>query len=351
MKKKYKQLSQKERDRIFLLKREGKSNSDIAKILGRDKSTIGRELKRNKHKKFNQYLPDTAQRKANKKKSQGRKKNYLDKNRELKEYIVSKLKLGWSPELIAGRMKNEIKKNYNYESIYQHIYSLAGRKENLRAYLRRSHKIRYKKNGRKHHKGKIPNRIDIALRPKTVEKRRQFGHWEGDSMLYQGHSQNLSTQTERKSRYTVILKPRNKKADERAKILNSYFRRLPREAKRTMTFDNGLEFADHENIAEKTRMKIYFAKPYSSWQRGTNENRNGLIRWFLPKNTNLDSLTEEGLKTIQDLINNRPMKCLNFQTPTEVFNFEMNRLNVVQKSDQKSKLQTNFFYPQVALAN
>ena len=326
MTKKYKQLSQKERDRIFLLKQKGKSNIDIAKTLGRDKSTIGRELKRNKHNKFNQYLPDTAGRKANKKKKQGRKKNYLKKDRELKEYVLSKLKLGWSPELIAGRAKQEIGKLYNYESIYQHIYSLAGRKENLRVYLRRVHRIRRKKNGRKHHKGRIPNGTDIALRPKITEKRKQFGHWEGDSVLYKGHSQNLSTNTERKSRYTVLLKPKDKSAKERTEILNKHFRTLPFQAKRTMTFDNGLEFSLHEDITEKTGMKIYFAKPYSSWQRGTNENRNGLIRWFLPKDTNLDFLTGEDLKTIQDLINNRPMKCLNFQTPTEVFNFEMNKI-------------------------
>lgn len=349
MTKKYKQLSQKERDRIFLLKQEGKSNTDIAKILGRNKSTIGRELQRNKHRKFNQYLPDTAQRKANKRKEQGRKRNYLDKEPKLKEYTISKLKLGWSPELIAGRIKQDIGGSYNHESIYQHIYSLTGRKENLRMHLRRAHRIRRKKNGRKHRKGKIPNRIDIALRPKNIEKRRQFGHWEGDSVLYKGHSQNLSTSTERKSRYTIIARPKSKSAEERTMVISGRFKNLPSGAKRTMTLDNGLEFADHESITEKTGMKIYFAKPYSSWQRGTNENRNGLIRWFIPKDTDLNVLTIQDLKTIQDLINDRPMKCLNFKTPTEVFNFEMNKLKL--KFNQKSKSQTKFFYPQVALAN
>lgn len=346
---KYKQLSQKERDRIFLLKQGGKSNSDIAKILGRDKSTIGRELKRNKHNKFNQYLPDTAERKANKRKKQGRKKNYLKKDIALKEYLLSKLKLGWSPELIAGRARQEIGKSYNHESVYQYIYSISGRKENLKTFLRRAHRIRHKKNGRKHHRGRIPDRIDISLRPKTVEKRKQFGHWEGDSVLYKGHSQNISTNTERKSRYTVILKPKDKSAQERAKILNKHFGKLPCEAKRTITFDNGLEFAAHKSVTEKTGMKVYFAKTYSSWQRGTNENRNGLIRWFLPKDTDLNFLSRNDLETIQDLINERPMKCLNFKTPTEVFNFEMNKLK--QKSNRKLKLQTNFIYPQVALAN
>jgi IS30 family transposase len=124
---------------------------------------------------------------------------------------------------------------------------------------------------------------------------------------------------------------------------------MPGEARRTMTYDNGLEFSDHENVTIETGMRIYFAKPYSSWQRGTNENRNGLLRWFLPKDKDLDSLTDKDIKTIQDLINNRPMKCLNFKTPAEVFNFEMNKLK--SKTNKKSKLQTKFFYPQVALAN
>lgn len=331
MAKNYKQLSQKERDRIFLLKRKGKLNSDIAKILGRNKSTIGRELKRNKHNKFNQYLPDTAQRKADKKKRQNRKKNYLLKDVTLKEYILSKIKLGWSPELIEGRAKQEIGKTYNYESIYQYIYSLAGRKENLKSYLRRAHRIRHKKNGRKHHKGRIPDRTDIALRSKNIEKRKQFGHWEGDSVIYKGHSQNLSTNIERKSRYAVIAKPKDKSAKERTKIISKKFRNLPREAKRTMTFDNGLEFAEHKQITKETGMKIYFAKPYSSWQRGTNENRNGLLRWFLPKDTDLNFFTEKKLQAVQDMMNNRPMKCLNFKTPAEIFNFEMNRLK--QKSN------------------
>jgi IS30 family transposase len=117
-----------------------------------------------------------------------------------------------------------------------------------------------------------------------------------------------------------------------------------------MTFDNGLEFSGHEQITRETGMRIYFARPYSSWQRGSNENRNGLVRWFLPKGTDLDSLTEEDLKRIQDRVNNRPMKCLGYKTPTEVFNFEMNKL-LKSKSSNKSNLQTKFFYPQVALAN
>ena len=151
---KYTHLGQEDRNQIFLLLKDGKNQKEIANIIGRDKSTISRELERNIHQKFNIYLPDTATRKAEKRKEKGRKQRYLNKYPELKQYMLDKLKLGWSPEQIEGRIKTDIAKYLNYESIYQYIYNLAGRKENLRQYLRRTHRIRRKKNGRKHQKGK-----------------------------------------------------------------------------------------------------------------------------------------------------------------------------------------------------
>lgn len=349
MAKQYVHLNSEERDRIFWLLGRGQNQKQIAQILGRDKSTIGRELRRNEHQKFETYLPDTAQRKAVKKKEKGRKRRYLDKNLELKEYVLAKLKIGWSPELIEGRIKAEAGQYLNYESIYQHIYSLEGRKENLRQYLRRSHRLRRKKNGRKHQKGKIPNRLDISLRPKIVEKRRQFGHWEGDSVLFRGHRQVLATQTERKTRRVIAFRPRDKSARERTRAISDHFKLLPPQARRTMTFDNGLEFADHQNIAQTIGMKIFFAKPYSAWQRGSNENSNGLIRWYLPRKTDLNSLTDQKIEAIIEMINNRPKKCLGFKTPNEVFAEEMNKIfNPKLKVDLKSNSLTHY---SVALAN
>ncbi len=330
--------------------RQGKTQKQITNLIGRDKSTISRELRRNEHKKFEVYLPDTAERKAFKRKERGRKKRYLDKEPALREYVLAQLKLGWSPEQIEGRIRSDLKKYLNYESIYQYIYSLEGRKENLRQYLRRAHRIRRRKHGRKHQQGKIPNRIDISLRPKIVEKRRQFGHWEGDSLIFRRHAQCLATQTERKTRLIIALRPQNKTAQERTQIINQWFSRFPKEARMTMTFDNGLEFADHQSIAETLGTKIYFAKPYASWQRGTNENSNGLIRWYLPKNTDLDSLTDDELDAIIELINNRPRKCLNFQTANEVFRDEMNK--IFNKSKVESKVEFNQLTSHsVALAN
>ena len=340
MDKKYKHLNQKDRDRIFKLLRMGKTKKDIGNIIGRHKSTISRELNRNKHKKLKVYLPDTAEKKAVKRKIKGRKRSYLEKDSELREYVIKKLKDDWSPEQIEGRVKTEIGKYVNYESIYQYIYSLTGRKQNLKHFLKRSHRIRQKKNNRKINKSRILNRIDIDLRPKIVEKRKQFGHWEGDSMAFQAHKQQLATQTERKSRLTVILRPKDKTAKSRSKIINRYFKRFPIEARKTMTFDNGLEFADHQAITKAIGTKIFFAKPYSSWQRGSNENGNGLIRWYLPRNTDLNSLTDKQLNAIMESINNRPKKCLNFKTPNEVFIDEMSKID---------KSKSNLFNSSVAL--
>lgn len=343
----YTQLGQKERDRIFLLKKKSKTNSAIAKLLGRDKTTIGRELKRNTHQKLHQYLPDTAQRKASKRKEMGRKQRYIVKRPALKKKIIALLKKGWSPDLIAGRLKRKSRPYLNHESIYQFIYNLEGRKLNLRQYLRRAHRIRRPKVGRKPQQNlRIPNRVDIEKRPKYIEKRTQFGHWEGDNVVYNRHRRALSTSAERKTRKVIISKPRDLTAVEKSRSLIRRYRSLPNKARRTMTYDNGKEAAAHEAVTAAIGMKFYFAKTYSSWQRGTNENRNGLVRFFLPRGTDLDKVTHGQIRRIENLINNRPMKCLNYQTPNEAFEIEMNRL-------AKRSLNTNSknFYPQVALVN
>lgn len=327
--KSYTQLGQKERDRIFLLKKKGLTSTEIATKLGRDKSTIGRELRRNTHQKLHQYLPDTAGRKAEKRKELGRKARYAVKDDALKRRIIRLLKRGWSPDLIAGRLKRSQYVYLNQESIYQFIYSLEGRKQNLRQYLRRAHRIRRTRNGRKHRQqGHIPNRIDITKRPKIVEKRRQFGHWEGDNVVYNRHRRALSTTVERKTRKVMIFRPRNQTAQAKATETIRRYRHLPRAARRTMTYDNGLEAAAHETVTAAIGMKFYFAKTYSSWQRGTNENRNGLVRFYLPKDIDLDQITAAHIRRVENQINDRPMKCLNYQTPNEAYEIEMNKLAV-----------------------
>ncbi len=327
--KKYKQLGQQERDRIYLLKKQGLTNAAIASRLGRDKSTIGRELRRNLHLKFKQYLPDTAQRKADKRKRSNRKQCYLDKQPQLKWKILYRLKRGWSPDLIAGRLKELKDAYFNQESIYQFIYSLEGRKANLRQYLRRAHRLRHHKQGRKHRANtKIPNRTDIDKRPKFIEKRVQFGHWEGDSVIYDRHRSALSTSVERKTRKVIISRPYNLTAEEKSRILIKRFEPLPFKARRTMTYDNGKEAAAHETVTDAIGMKFFFTKTYSSWQRGTNENRNGLVRYYLPRDVKLSQLTNRQIQRVENLINNRPVKLLGYKTPNEAFAVEMNKLKV-----------------------
>lgn len=335
---KYTHLLQEEREQIFLLMQNGKNQKQIADIIGRDKSTISRELHRNLHQKFNVYLPDTATRKAQRRQEKSRKRRYLDKDPALKQYTLDKLKLGWSPEQIEGRIKMDIGKYINYESIYQYIYSLTGRKENLRQYLRCAHRTRRKKNGRKHQRGRIPNRVDISLRPKEIEAREEFGHWEGDSLIFNRHKQTLATHTERKTRFIVAIKAKDRTAKERVRLTNAYYSNLPREARKTFTYDNGLEYSEHEEISSLLGAAIYFAKPYASWQRGSNENSNGLIRWYLPKATDLDSLTDEELNAIINLINGRPRKCLNWKTANEAFTEEMNKLNIQKPTNHSVAL-------------
>jgi len=345
--KSYKQLEQKERDKIYQLKQKGMTASDIAEKLDRDKSTIGRELRRNQHRKLRQYLPDTAERKAEKRKARGRKIRYVVKQPALKKKIIRLLKKGWSPDLIAGRFERKRQLYLNQESIYQFIYSLEGRKQNLRRYLRRAHRISRKKNGRKHRKDiRIPNRVDIAKRPKTVEKRKQFGHWEGDNVVYNRHRRALSTAAERKTRKVMIFRPRNLTAEAKARSTIRRYQALPPEARRTMTYDNGLEAAAHETVTAAVGMKFYFAKTYASWQRGTNENRNGLVRFYLPRDVDLDTVSYARIRRVENLINNRPMKCLGYRTPNEAYKDEMNKL--YQRSLRKN---IKNFYPQVALVN
>lgn len=332
-KKPYTQLSQEERDRIFIYKEEGMWNSEIADKLGRNKSTIGRELRRNVHQRLRRYLPDTAGRKADKRKELGRKEKYVAKQPKLKKKIIALLGKGWSPDLIAGRLKLLGLPYLNQESIYQFIYCLEGRKLNLRKYLRQRHRIRYAKCGRKARNNcGIPNRTDIEKRPKFIEKRIQFGHWEGDNVVYDRHKSALSTLIERRTRKAIIFRPRNLSSKEKAKGTIRRCRSFPKGARRTMTYDNGKEAAAHEAVTAAIGMKFFFAKPHSPWQRGTNENRNGLVRFYMPRKTNLQKATRGQIRKLENSINNRPMKCLDYLTPNEAFEIEMNKL---RKADRK----------------
>jgi len=320
MEKHYKHLTMTERDTLTELFYERKTVSEIAKALGRHKSTISRELKRNSSPEYKLYLSHRAQQRADQRKTKARSRLRL-KNDLIRKYVHKKLLMGWSPEIIAGRIqKDHPKLSISYEAIYQYIYHpQTPNRHELIACLRRAHRKRRQKGiGRKERKTKIPNRISIDARPKSVETRSQFGHWEGDSLVSKKSVGALNSLTERKSRLVLLTKLDRKGSRETKNAIISRLQHFPPEARRSLTLDNGTENTQHQKITAVLGTKCFFAHPYSSWERGTNENINGLVRWYLPKGTDFSKITEQHISHIESLINNRPRKCLNFKTPNEV---------------------------------
>lgn len=320
MEKQYNQLSLEERDKITVMKSEGKGISEIARVLGRNKATISRELRRNSSSEYKLYLSHRAQGRAEQRKKEASVRPRL-KNNQIMYYVRNKLAEGWSPEQISGRIKKEhAGLSISHEAIYQYIYDTKTTDRTELIYcLRRAHRKRKAKGiGRKTKKTKIPNRIPIEARPASVESRQQFGHWEGDSLVSRKSTVSLNSLVERKSRLLILTKLKRKSADETSKAVVKRLNGFPKKSRRTLTMDNGTENSGHQKITSAIGIKCYFAQPYASWQRGTNENTNGLIRWYLPKGTDFSNVSNERIAQIESLINNRPRKCLGFKTPIEV---------------------------------
>lgn len=317
---KYNHLTLVERDVITTMLSEKHNLCEIAKSLGRSKSTISRELKLNSSPEYKLYLSHRAHLRAVQRRKEASRRPRL-KNNQILSYVTSKLKEGWSPEQIAGRICIDHKGLYiSREAIYQYIYhpETPGRKD-LIGCLRRAHRKRKTRGiGRKERKTRIPNRIPIDLRPPSVEKRKHYGHWEADSLVSRKSLVALNSLVERKSRLLMITKLRRKSADATCKAIVNRLKDLPKKARRTLTLDNGTENAMHEKITSSIGIKCFFTHPYCSWERGTNENLNGLIRWYLPKGTDFSNISDEQIEHIEYLINNRPRKCLGFKKPTEV---------------------------------
>lgn len=316
----YKQLTYEERNQIYALLQAEKSKPEIAKQLGRDPSTIYRELSRNKGQRG--YRPKQAQRKAEERSRKPRTSKMTPKK---EEYIKTKLEIEWSPEQISGTMKDKFGSSLSHETIYKYIFN--NKKEGGVLYLKlriASKKNRRKQRGSKDWRGKIPNRKDIDERPKDVEEKSRTGDWEADLVSGKRHRGYLVTLVERKSKYTltghVTQKTSEAVGKEIVRLLGKY-----KEFIHTITFDNGREFACHDRVAEELNCQCYFAKPYHSWERGLNENTNGLIRQYVPKDRDLTTITQEELDWIMNRLNHRPRKTLDFKTPHELF------FNVVNK--------------------
>lgn len=264
----------------------GVSIRECARRLGRNHTSLVRELRRNRSGAY--YVAISAQAKAVKRKSVAGKREPL-KDPVTYSYVLEKLRWGWSPEQIAGRLHLEHgSKVISHKTIYQFIYAEANTDKKLWEKLPRKQKRRRKKYGRKSQRGRIPDRVSIHERPEEVEGRQVAGHWEGDSVEGKVHKSGIHTQVERKTRITLVVKLKNLTSEETLKAQRLLFSWLPKHLKKSTTLDNGKEFYFHKRF----EVPVYFADPYSSFQRGTNENTNGLLRRYFPKGTDFAPVTQ-----------------------------------------------------------
>lgn len=312
------QITDEQRNEISALVQAGIQQKDIARILGKDPSAISRELKRNKSS--GKYHAGKAKRKLRERRGKAKQKSKKIKG-QLRHYVVSKLKLYWSPEQIAGRLGKELGcAQLCHETIYQFVYE---ERPDLVKYLRcQRGKYKHRYGTRKREKERdAAKKRRIDSRPKIIEKRKRIGDWEGDTLGSKpGMKPSILTHVERKSGFLLADKIENKTAEHVREITVKSFGSIPREKRKTCTYDNGIEFSEFELIERYAKIMIYHAYPYHSWERGTNENTNGLLRQFFPKKANFNLVTQNEVDKATELINNRPRKRLAYSSPSEVFN-------------------------------
>jgi len=313
----YTHLTQDERYQIAILTKAGHDKSDIARVMNRHKSSIGREMTRNRGERG--YRPKQAH-----EFSQARMRACENGPRVTAEtWAMVDAKLGetWSPEQVSGYLKVNGQTTVSHESIYQRIYADKRAGGTLHRTLR-CQKARRKRYGGRERRGTIPNQVSIDLRPAIVAERGRFGDWEADLVIGAGQKQALVTINERTSRYSLIahvpFKTAQAVSDTMISLLTPFAASV-----HTLTTDNGKEFAQHERIAEELDADFFFAHPYASWERGANENMNGLIRQFFPKKMCFDSITPDQVAFAMHRLNHRPRKCLGFKTPHEVFMMQL----------------------------
>lgn len=321
--KNYKRLTSKERDILAVWKAERISNKECARRLGRNVSTIGRELKRNVWKGMH-YVAIHAQSVADRREKEKAYGKQELKNPDIYAYVTEQLRNGWSPDQIAGRLKREHPKDRHWwitaETIYRWIYQpeQVRREQPWYEYLRRKQKKRKKYKGRTVHRAQIPDRISIHRREKCIDQRKQFGHWEGDTVEGKGHKDGVHTEVERMSRLLAGRKIVAITSEATIGQQKQLFAALPTLACKSTTLDNGRENHLHSQLKE-LNMRTFFADPYSSWQRGTNEHGNWHLRYYFPKGTDFADISEEELQEVIEEINNRPRKILAYRTAQEKF--------------------------------
>ena len=308
----YKQLTQEERYQIYALLKAGLNKKDIAMQLNRHKSTISREIARNTGQRG--YRPKQAQRLTDERRQE---KCTTQIESTTWSLVTQLLKEDWSPEQISLWLKSENFPTVSHEWIYQYILQDKQQGGTLYKHLR-CQKQRRKRYGSYNRRGQLINRVSIDERPVVVDERSRIGDWELDTIIGKNHKQAIVSLTERKSRYTLIQKVTRKTADLVSDAIVTLLQPFS-DWVLTMTADNGKEFAHHETIAEQLAADFYFAHPYASWERGLNENTNGLIRQYFPKNRDFKTITQKEINRVMDKLNNRPRKCLGIKTPNQVF--------------------------------
>jgi IS30 family transposase len=318
MKNNYKHLSVEERDHLAVLKGKGCGVRDIARVLKRSPSSISRELKRNAppintgyylaHRAHQRYVVRNQQRAC----------RFRLKTKRIRSYVSRQLKRGWSPELISGRLVHLWpQENVSPEAIYQWVYLEATQ---LIPCLVRHHRRRLSfGHSHRHAKNHIPGRITIDKRAKIINQRKQFGHWETDTMVSRESKAAVRALAERQSRFSKLGKLKRKTAPNMSHSLKCTLCHYPKKARLSLTYDNGTENTNHLDTNRALGTKSFFCAPFHSWEKGTVENTIGLVRRHLPKKTDLAKVSSKKLKAIERWLNSRPRKCLGFQTPAEVF--------------------------------
>ena len=318
----YRHLSAEERHVIYHLRLIKLSFREIGRRLERHHTTIAREVARSRPRLENHvYVGEAGEQRYRRLKGRAQHRRRRS-HRPLWRYVVAKLGQRWSPEQIAGRLRHDFPTDaamrLSPETIYAWVYDDAKAHGQLFRCLRRAHKKRRKQKRLAAFRGPIKDRISIHQRPEAVEARARIGDWEGDTVMGAQGKGALVTLVERKSRLLLAGRLSDKTADKLAVTANRLFKPLPASWKQTLTLDNGSEFARFKVIERKSRLAVYFADPYSAWQRGLNENTNGLIRQYFPKGCDFLGIDDNAIASAVRAINNRPRKCLGFRTPNEV---------------------------------
>jgi len=322
---KYHRLTLAEREEISKGLWADENFSQIAGRIGFNPSAVSREVNGNVKRKRRSYSAIKAQERTNSNNLKRGRKKKLETNEPLKDYVYQKLKTEWSPEEIAKRLKMDYPDNrsmrISHESIYKHIYCLprGELKKELMKGLRQERKLRQPRKYAHYRKQRIKDIVSISERPKEAEDRIVPGHWEGDLMIGKQQNSALGTLVERTTRLTLLVPLKKKDAFAVRMAFAKSFKQISKQFKKTLTYDRGTEMSEHKLFTDNTKIQVYFADPSSPWQRGTNENTNGLIRQYFPKGTDFRKVAVKDIKEAERRLNSRPRKVLDFYTPSEKF--------------------------------